>query len=63
VAVTHPAEETSYMTSQPPPADTGIADALTGLQDLDELPTAEHVARFNAVHDSLTAALSSIDEV
>lgn len=52
------------MTSQPPPlSDTGIADALTGLQDLDELPTAEHVARFNAVHDSLTAALSSIDEV
>ena len=64
MAKTHAAEETSYMTSQPPPADTtSIADALTGLQDLDELPTAEHVARFNAVHDSLTAALSSIDEV
>jgi hypothetical protein len=63
VAGTQAAEETSYMTSQPPPSDTGIADALTGLRDLDELPTAEHVARFNAVHDSLTAALSSIDEV
>ncbi len=51
------------MTSEPPLPDTGIADALTGLEDLDELPTADHVARFNAVHDSLSAALSSIDEV
>ncbi|HEU0127673.1 MAG TPA: hypothetical protein VFQ48_03580 [Pseudonocardiaceae bacterium] len=51
------------MTFQPLPCDTGIADALAGLQDLDELATADHVARFNAVHDSLTAALSSIDEV
>jgi hypothetical protein len=40
-----------------------MADALEGLQDLDELPVAEHVARFTAVHDALTAALSSIDEV
>ncbi|MGH3900072.1 MAG: hypothetical protein ACRDTA_17890 [Pseudonocardiaceae bacterium] len=47
--------------SRPPPA--GVADALADLQDLDELPTADHVARFNAVHDSLSAALSSIDEV
>ena len=51
------------MTSQPPPCDTGIADALAGLHGLDELATADHVARFNAVHDSLTAALSNIDEV
>lgn len=56
------------MTSEPPLSDigiphTGIADALTGLEDLDELPTADHVARFNAVHVSLSAALSSIDEV
>ncbi|MGH3813699.1 MAG: hypothetical protein ACRDUV_14810 [Pseudonocardiaceae bacterium] len=50
------------MTSQPSPSDTGITAALTGLQDLDELPTADHVARFNAVHDALTAALSGIDE-
>ncbi|MGH4008201.1 MAG: hypothetical protein ACRDTH_08610 [Pseudonocardiaceae bacterium] len=60
--MTRAAEETSYMTSQPPLADTGIADALASLQDLDELPAADHVARFNAVHDSLSAALSSIDE-
>ena len=51
------------MTSEPSPPDTGIAAALTGLEDLDEIPTADHVARFNAVHDSLSAALSSIDEV
>jgi hypothetical protein len=60
------------MTSQPsppvlpPPAHrphAGIADAVSGLRDLDELPLAQHAARFNAVHDSLSAALSSIDEV
>lgn len=52
------------MTSQPsPPTPTGITDALAGLRDLDELPTADHVARFNAVHNSLIAALSNIDEV
>lgn len=51
------------MTSQPPVSDAGIADALAGLQDLEELPVAEHVARFAAVHESLTTALSSIDEV
>ena len=51
------------MTLQPPPSDTGIAAALEGLQHLDELPVTEHVARFNAVHEALTAALSSIDEV
>jgi hypothetical protein len=55
------------MTSQPPTPElltaAGISDALAGLQDLDELPTADHVALLRAVHDSLTAALSSIDEV
>lgn len=40
-----------------------IAAALEGLRDLDELPVVEHVARFDAVHESLTAALSTIDEV
>jgi hypothetical protein len=54
------------MTPEPsPPARsaTGIGDALAGLDGLDELPTAEHVVRLRAVHDALTAALSSIDEV
>jgi hypothetical protein len=53
------------MTSQPgsPNAATGITDALAGLDDLDELPTAAHVARLRAVHDALTEALSNIDEI
>jgi hypothetical protein len=51
------------MTSQPSDPDVGIADALEGLQDLDELPVGEHVARFAVVHEALTTALSSIDEV
>ncbi|MGH3825857.1 MAG: hypothetical protein ACRDQX_01585 [Pseudonocardiaceae bacterium] len=40
-----------------------VTDALAGLRDLDEQPIADHVARFSAVHDALSAALSSIDEV
>lgn len=55
------------MTSQPgPPAlstPTGITAVLANLQGLEELPIADHVARLRAVHDALTAALSSIDEV
>ena len=53
------------MTSQPssPSGATGITDALAGLDGLDELPTAAHVARLRAVHDALTEALSSIDEI
>lgn len=57
----------SSMTSQPSapavPPSTRITDALAGLADLDELPTAAHVARLRAVHDALTEALSSIDEI
>jgi hypothetical protein len=55
------------MTFQPPsPAvssRTGITEALAALQGLEELPTADHVVRLRTVHDALTAALSSIDEV
>jgi len=55
------------MTSQPPaPAvapSTRITEALVGLGDLDELPTAAHVGRLRAVHDALTEALSDIDEI
>lgn len=54
---------TSYPSPSEPLTPVGISDALAGLQNLDELPTADHVARLRAVHDSLTAALSSIDEV
>ncbi len=53
------------MSSQPtPPASVGdIEDVLAGLDDLDDVPVAEHVARFHALHEALTAALAGIDEV
>jgi hypothetical protein len=55
------------MTSQPlsvaAQTPAGIVEFPACLQDLDDLPTAEHVARFTAIHNSLTAALSSIDDV
>lgn len=41
----------------------GVADAVSGLDELDELPVSEHVERFDAVHTELTVALSSIDKV
>lgn len=41
----------------------GIDQAIAGIDDLDRLPLAEHVERFDAVHTELTAALSSIDRV
>lgn len=41
----------------------GIDEAMAGIDDLDRLPLAEHVERFDAVHTELTTALSSIDRV
>jgi len=41
----------------------GIEEAVAGLDDLDQVPLAEHVERFDAVHTELTFALSSIDKV
>ena len=38
-----------------------IEDAVAGLDELDGLPVAEHVARFDAVHVALNVALSTID--
>lgn len=58
------------MTEQPDPRTehAGVAAALTqlesskdGVEDLDALPVAEHVERFHALHESLTAALAGID--
>lgn len=40
-----------------------IAGAMAGLDDLDTVPLADHVERFDAVHTELTAALSTIDKV
>ncbi|MBB3053325.1 hypothetical protein FHS23_004369 [Prauserella isguenensis] len=41
----------------------GIDEAVAALDDLEQLPVAEHVERFEAVHTELTVALSSIDKV
>jgi hypothetical protein len=38
-----------------------IEEAVAGLDELDDLPVAEHVARFDAVHVALNVALSTID--
>lgn len=38
--------------------DGGVRNALDGLDGLEELPPADHVARFEAVHDVLRAHLS-----
>jgi hypothetical protein len=53
------------MTPQPAPSAAGgdIDAVLAGLDDLDAVPLTEHVARFHALHESLTAALAGIDEV
>jgi hypothetical protein len=40
-----------------------IDSAVAALDDLDELPLADHVERFDTVHTALSAALSSIDKV
>jgi hypothetical protein len=41
----------------------GIEDAVAALDELDDLPPAEHVERFESVHTELAVALSSIDKV
>ena len=40
-----------------------IGTALSGLDDLAELPVPEHVERFEAVHAALTDALSKADNL
>jgi len=42
------------------PADA-IAAAVAGTDALEEIPLADHVARFDAVHGALNDALSRID--
>ncbi|HEX6756379.1 MAG TPA: hypothetical protein VF109_10600 [Mycobacteriales bacterium] len=41
----------------------GLAGEVAGLDELAELPVAEHVARYDALHGRLSDALSSIDGV
>jgi hypothetical protein len=38
-----------------------VEDAMAGIADLDDVPVAVHVARFDAVHRALADALSAID--
>ena len=40
---------------------SAVHGAVAGIEDLDDLPVAEHVARFDAVHRALSDALSTID--
>jgi hypothetical protein len=47
------------MTPQDPAA--AIDAAVAGTDALEEIPLAEHVARFDAVHAALNEALSRID--
>jgi hypothetical protein len=42
--------------------DARVDAALARLEDLDELPVAEHVEQFDAVHRTLQDALATIDE-
>jgi hypothetical protein len=39
-----------------------IQDALARTDDLESVPVAEHVARFETVHGALANALSAIEE-
>ncbi|GAA1229741.1 hypothetical protein GCM10009676_10450 [Prauserella halophila] len=66
-----PSPEAGRETPAPPDAEStqdadpraGIDEAVAALDGLDQLPVAEHVERFEAVHTELTVALSSIDKV
>jgi hypothetical protein len=58
-----PAEESPEAATPalPPPGDSLQAE-VTGLDELDELPVAEHIERYAAVHDELHAALRGIHD-
>ncbi|QFU91447.1 hypothetical protein [Amycolatopsis sp. YIM 10] len=61
----HPVPRPPGQQPQPQQIDprAGIDEAVSGLNELDRVPLAEHVERFDAVHTELTVALSSIDKV
>ena len=40
-----------------------VEAAVAGLAELDGLPVAEHVARYDALHGELSEALAAIDGV
>ena len=51
-----PAEEAA-------PAAVGDLAATAELDELDELPVADHVARYDALHGELSEALAAIDGI
>lgn len=50
--------ETGEPSAAPTDLETGVRRALDALDGLDDLPPADHVARFEAVHDALRTQLS-----
>lgn len=55
-------EQQDYEAESTGSALTGaLTRALAALDELDALPVAEHVARFEAVHEEATRTLSTID--
>jgi len=46
---------------QPPPGDS-LGTQVARLDELDELPVAEHIARYEAVHNELQAALRGVHD-
>ncbi len=44
-------------------SERAIADALSGIEDLNALPVGEHVHRFEAVHTALTDALNKAENL
>jgi hypothetical protein len=40
-----------------------VRDSVTELDQLDDLPVADHVARYDALHGTLSEALAAIDGV
>lgn len=51
-------DEAEAATGGPADPEAGVRHALDALDGLDHLPPADHVARFEAVHDALRAHLS-----
>ena len=45
-----------------PPLGDGLGAQVARLDELDELPVAEHIARYEAVHNELQAALRGIHD-
>jgi hypothetical protein len=60
-----PAEEPAEVATPaalPPLRGDSLRAQVAGLDELDELPVAEHIERYEAVHDELHAALRGIHD-